>query len=322
MKNKKSVVSLIAGLIGLTLFVFIYITNNLFTVLERAAVMSLKPIKSGVDRSLIHEGVRYGNDSELDVYEAEKKYKDKKPVKAKYPTVIVFHGGFMQGGLNGNYAHVMGVLHRAGYVPVIPQLKSVYGRVLRLFLGDETIKKKQYPLQLLQGVNAIRWAMNNIAKYGGDPEKIILFSTSSGSAISLRLAYDENVLNPEERSRIKAVISLDPLTSLVEKDKDFMDGFIYPGFGSDTAKLEEYSAMNHVSKSSIPLLLIGAEFEPPQIRKSVSDYSIKHTTFGNYVEYYKIRQRTTKSLVFKLGRKNDKAEEYTLSFLYKKLKSG
>jgi acetyl esterase/lipase len=95
---------------------------------------------------------------------------------AAAPVVIFFYGGGWRSGNKRLYRYVARALARRGHVAVLPDYR-VYPEV-------------RYPDFLDDGAAAVRWTIDNVASFGGDPHKIFLMGHSAGAYIAAMLAVD------------------------------------------------------------------------------------------------------------------------------------
>jgi acetyl esterase/lipase len=95
---------------------------------------------------------------------------------AAAPVVVFFYGGGWRSGSKRLYRYVARALARRGYVAVLPDYR-IYPEV-------------RYPDFLDDGAGAVRWTMDNVAGFGGDPRKIFLMGHSAGAHIAAMLAVD------------------------------------------------------------------------------------------------------------------------------------
>lgn len=96
------------------------------------------------------------------------------------PVVIFFYGGSWQTGNKGDYRFVAQALTSRGFVAVVPDYR-LYPAV-------------KFPAFVEDGAMAVRWAHENVARAGGDPEQIHLMGHSAGAHIATLLALDERYL--------------------------------------------------------------------------------------------------------------------------------
>ena len=99
---------------------------------------------------------------------------------ATAPVVVFFHGGSWQGGSKATYLFVAAALARRGHVVMVPDYR-VYPQV-------------RYPDFLVDGALALRWAVNNAPRFGGDPKKLFVMGHSAGAYIAAMLAFDRRWL--------------------------------------------------------------------------------------------------------------------------------
>jgi acetyl esterase/lipase len=158
------------------------------------------------------------------------------------PVVVFFYGGSWQGGNKQIYRFVAAALARRGYVAVIPDYR-VYPEV-------------RYPDFLDDGARAVRWAKDNAARFGGDPDKLFLMGHSAGAYIAAMLALDPRWLNAAGLAPDRDIVGLIGASG----PYDFLplhDGTLKIIFGGNDPATQPIS---HVSPGAPPaLLLTGAK---------------------------------------------------------------
>lgn len=171
----------------------------------------------------------------LDVY---------RPSMARRAPVIVFiYGGSWQGGQKSTYSFVGEALARRGYVTIVPDYR-VY-------------PSGRFPDFLEDNAKAVRWARNNAAKFGGDPETIYLMGHSAGAYNAAMLAFDGRWLKRVGLSsqRIAGFIGVSgPYDFLPLKDQTL--AAIFGG-----ANRPETQPINHVSRGAPPSMLATGTFD-------------------------------------------------------------
>jgi acetyl esterase/lipase len=95
---------------------------------------------------------------------------------AAAPVIIFFYGGAWQGGYKELYRYVAKALARRGYVAVVPDYR-IYPEIC-------------YPDFLDDGAQVVCWVKDNIARFGGDPDKLFLKGHSAGAHIAAMLSID------------------------------------------------------------------------------------------------------------------------------------
>ncbi len=94
--------------------------------------------------------------------------------------VVFFYGGAWRSGNKQMYRYVGKALARRGYVAVVPDYR-IYPEV-------------RYPEFIEDAALAVRWVKDNVARFGGDPERIFLMGHSAGAHIAAMLATDAHWL--------------------------------------------------------------------------------------------------------------------------------
>lgn len=136
-------------------------------------------------------GLAYGEDErqKLDVYT---------PDDAPRPAAVVvwFYGGSWRGGRRAYYRFVGEALTSRGYVVVIPDYRVYPDVVFPAFVED--------------GARALAWVQANIARYGGDPGRLLLMGHSAGAHIAAMLAVEPRYLQAAgvKRDRLRAFVGL------------------------------------------------------------------------------------------------------------------
>ena len=96
------------------------------------------------------------------------------------PVVVFFYGGGWTGGVKEKYRFAASGLTERGFVVVIPDYRVYPDVVFPAFVED--------------GAAAVRWVVDNIADYGGDPQRIFIMGHSAGAHIGALLSFDERYL--------------------------------------------------------------------------------------------------------------------------------
>lgn len=115
------------------------------------------------------DGVRH----RLDVYAPEQR-------GAPAPVVFFIYGGGWNRGERSDYQFVGRALASRGFVTVIADYRLV--------------PEVRYPSFLEDNANALRWVQDNIANYGGDPNRLFLAGHSAGAYNAVMLALDPSFL--------------------------------------------------------------------------------------------------------------------------------
>jgi acetyl esterase/lipase len=123
----------------------------------------------------VERNLAYGGDErlKLDIYRPAE-------TAPRLPVVVFFYGGSWQSGDKSIYRFLGASLARAGIVAVIPDYR-LYPPV-------------RYPDFLRDSALAVRWAKDNAARFGGDPERLFLAGHSAGAYNAVSLAADRRWL--------------------------------------------------------------------------------------------------------------------------------
>jgi acetyl esterase/lipase len=192
--------------------------------------------------------IAYGDDprQQLDVF-AEKSAQPR-------PVVVFVHGGaFVDGHRNRSaevYANVLYYFARHGIVGV-----NIEYRLAPLH---------PYPSGIEDVAAAIAWVRANIARYGGDPAKIILVGHSAGAAHAAGFAYD-HVLNPPMHGSVAGLIVISGRVRADALPENPNAQKVQAYFGPDIARYEALSPVNLVAAPCLPTLVAFAEYENPLI---------------------------------------------------------
>ena len=122
-------------------------------------------------------GVSFGADPRmrLDVY-----VPDKMTVDAKLPVVIFFYGGGWVDGARGDYGFAARAFAARGMIAIVPDYRLV--------------PNVRFPTFIEDGAQAVKWARDHVAQFGGDPARIAVSGHSAGAYIGAMLALDRHYL--------------------------------------------------------------------------------------------------------------------------------
>jgi acetyl esterase/lipase len=134
-------------------------------------------IAYSTDVQRVANGVPYadGPRQKLDVWAPSKRSAEGLPV------VIFFYGGGWNAGSRGEYGFAGAAFASRQFIAVIPDYRLVPAVRFPAFVED--------------GALAVRWTRDNIARYGGDPNRITLAGHSAGAYNAAMLALDPRFLN-------------------------------------------------------------------------------------------------------------------------------
>lgn len=122
----------------------------------------------------VDRGIRYGRCPRhiLDIYPPA--------ADGPSPVIIFFYGGGWEDGERSDYLFVGQALAEQGFTTVIPDYR-VFPEV-------------RFPGFVEDAAEAMRWTVDHIAEFGGDPRRIIVMGHSAGAHIAAMLAFDRKWL--------------------------------------------------------------------------------------------------------------------------------
>lgn len=98
----------------------------------------------------------------------------------KKPVLVFFYGGGWANGERSEYGFAARAYANRGFIVVLPDYRKVPHVLFPVFNQD--------------AAEAVRWVHDNIARYGGDPERIVLAGHSAGAYIAMMLTLDQSYL--------------------------------------------------------------------------------------------------------------------------------
>ncbi|MFN9376107.1 MAG: alpha/beta hydrolase [Novosphingobium sp.] len=187
-------------------------------------------------------GVRYGSlpAQRLDVIAPN--------APGPHPVLVFIHGGGWHSGRPEDYHFIGRTFARAGYVVVLPGYR----------LGPEGI----YPHMLEDGAAAVAGTAQNIARFGGDPDQVVLMGHSAGAHTVAMLGLERQWLGRQglRDGFVKGVVGLSGPYAF------------YP-FHSDSAR----NAFGHVEDPAItqPISFARSDAPPMLLLTGDADTTVK-----------------------------------------------
>lgn len=156
----------------------------------------------------------------------------------KRPVVIFLYGGGWVSGSRSGYAFAGSGYAGQGFVTVVPDYRLV-----------PTVR---FPAFLEDAAQAVKWTRDNIARFGGDPDRIAIAGHSAGAYNGAMLALDHRYLRaagvPARTIKAAALLSgpydFYPFTE--QRGRDALGAWPQPG---------ETQPINFVTSSAPPMLL-------------------------------------------------------------------
>ena len=112
------------------------------------------------------------------------------------PVLVFFYGGGWANGSRLDYGFVARAYAARGYVVVLPDYRLV--------------PQVRFPAFVQDAAAAVRWTHDNIARFGGDPNRIAVAGHSAGAYLAVMLALDGRYLQAAgaDPAVVKAAIGL------------------------------------------------------------------------------------------------------------------
>lgn len=112
------------------------------------------------------------------------------------PVLVFFYGGGWTSGHRQDYGFAAQAFASRGFVTVVPDYRLA--------------PQNPYPDFVQDAAQAVRWAHDHAAEYGGDPKRIVLAGHSAGGYLAIMLAMDDDFLRAAgvDFSVIKGAVGL------------------------------------------------------------------------------------------------------------------
>ena len=151
------------------------------------------------------------------------------------PIIVFFYGGSWNSGTKAGYEFVGRALASRGFLVAIPDYRLV--------------PEVRYPAFIEDGAAAVRWVSSNAAKFGGDPNRIVIAGHSAGAYNGAMLAYDARWLGADRRRIVGFVGLAGPY------DFSPFSGAIARAAFAGTADAPGTQPINHVMVDAAPAFL-------------------------------------------------------------------
>lgn len=168
----------------------------------------------------------------MDIYHPE-------DVSRKLPVIIWFHGG----GLTGGDKFIPEQLMTGEYVVVSPEYRLLPNVTVDECIDDAAV--------------ATAWVIDNIADYGGDPDKIFVSGHSAGGYLTSMIGLDKRWLNKYGKDA-------DSLAGLIPFSGQAITHFAYrqnKGLSVLTPAVDELAPLYYVRKDAPPYIIITGDRE-------------------------------------------------------------
>jgi acetyl esterase/lipase len=179
--------------------------------------------------------------------------------REKFPTVLFIHGGAwregdrkLYGGLGRRFA------------------EEGVGMALASYRLSPGVK---HPEHIRDVARAFAWLHANIARHGGDPERLYVMGHSAGGHLSALLALDPRYLDDLKvpRGAIKGAVPMSGVyvvPALPPDTKGFLK-ILPDAFGSDPEVCRKASPASHVKDAGCPFLVLTETDDTLRVRPSM-----------------------------------------------------
>jgi acetyl esterase/lipase len=261
----------------------------------------------------------------------------------RLPVVLFVHGGTWIAGDKNHFGLNRGVgrfLARHGIVAVL--------------INYRLSPHVKHPEHTRDVARAFAWTCRNIARYGGDPSRIILAGHSAGAHLACLVATDKTYLAdpalkltdrdraglcgvvgvsgvyrvppPEEFRKMSAVIVehlvarraprqlAGILTPVLMRASETLNPFALV-FGTDPNVQKQASPLSHVRKGLPPFLVLCAEHEVPGLERMAEDFTAALRTAGDRVIFKVVLDCNHRSIVTQMHGNREEAGKLLLDFV-------
>ena len=199
-----------------------------------AVLDTVSRLRGDKDVRCLARGIAYGDDprQRLDLWAP------RKPGHDHLPVVIFFYGGGWVVGERGEFGYVARSLAQRGFLAVMPDYRLA--------------PHARFPDFIHDGAAALRWVRDNIAQFGGDPDRIAIAGHSAGGHLAALLALDPRYLEKEglDPGLVKAAALLSTPTNFYP----FIDPRAIAALGSHHDP-DETQPINFARADAPPILL-------------------------------------------------------------------
>jgi len=246
----------------------------------------------------------------LDIYTPEN------AIDEPLPVMFWIHGGGWQVGDKSDVGLKPKVLTDRGFLFVSTNYRLLPGVDMGVLIGDVA--------------KSLSWTHRNIAKYGGDPERIFVGGHSAGAQVAALICTDDRYLKEEGMSfkALRGCVPVDgdtydiPKIIMTAEHRQALYGgkmFTFghrQKFGNDPEKHVDFSAVTHVARGKgIPPFLLLYFPGNPDTRAQALALETKLQAAGVPVKAFGKRESNHSALNNDLGKPEDPATQELYKFL-------
>ena len=186
-----------------------------------------------------------------------------------FATVLFFHGGGLEGG--GKY--IPNALMEQGVAVVAPNYRLS--------------PKASNPSYIEDAAQSVYWVKDNIAKYGGNPDKIYITGHSAGGYLTLMLALDKKYLNNVgiDADSLAGYVPLTGQTNThytIRKER---------GLNPQIPIIDEYAPIYHSRKQAAPMILVTGDRNKALLARYTENLHLQEMLkeVGNNISLYELQ---------------------------------
>jgi acetyl esterase/lipase len=218
------------------------------------------------------------------------------PNQTSFPVVFLAYGGQFHRGDKARQGYLARTLAREGLGVVAIDYRRT----------DHTPEQVVHPGHVEDVAQAFAWTYGHIAKYGGDPEQIVLMGHSGGATLVSLLATDRRYLAAHGLSPdlVRGVIGVSAGLYAFHGPSDV--------FGD---QWWEASPLHYVDGTQPPFLVLYAQFDNPGFDADSTAFYQALVQAGSEAELHMIADRDHSGIMGRAARPGDPARELILGFI-------
>lgn len=218
------------------------------------------------------------------------------------PVLLFVHGGGWTSGDKNLYGLIGRTFAEQGFVTAV--------------INYRLSPRVQHPAHIEDVARAFAWVYKNIARYGGNAEKIFVMGHSSGGHLIALLALDEKYLRAHDLTlaAIKGAIPISGIYDVTIEPPAPMNVYRVI-FGTDPQVRRDASPITHVGPNKPPFLILYAQFDFPGFDAQAQRLLSLLREYKNDATLIAIPNRDHVTIIFNVGAPNDRTTEEILKFL-------
>ncbi len=220
------------------------------------------------------------------------------PGDGPHPVVVFVHGGFW---VSGGRQAAFGVYARLGH-------RLAQRGVLAVVISYRLAPAYQHPAQIEDVARAIATAFDNVAAYGGDPERVFAMGHSAGAHLVMLAALDRRWLGRlgVKPRRLAGVIGLSGVYDLADLATRGRGKIRVPQvFGDARATWTRASPVTYAAKRGPRILLADGDEDYLVVREQTKWLLDALNQAKADVEYVRIEDRDHEEVIVRFGEDDD-----------------